>query len=122
MNCCFICQSDNPQKTTIQFFNLPPKTKSFFVLSFHMNWIFQHSNTPFFLQIRAFFQNLILKVISEMVVRHIIVSMNFLQIRGYSSTWSDGENYVGEWKDDKKWNGTQTDKKGEITGKWVNGE
>ncbi len=85
MNRCFICQSDNPQKTIIQFFNLPPKTKSFFILFFHMNWIFQHSNTPFFLQIGAFFQNLILKVISEMVGRHLIVSMNFLQIQGYSS-------------------------------------
>ena len=37
-------------------------------------------------------------------------------------TFSDGSSYIGEWKDDKKWNGTQTDKKGEITGKWVNGE
>ena len=36
--------------------------------------------------------------------------------------YSDGAKYEGEWKDDKKWNGTQTDKKGEITGKWVNGE
>ena len=36
-------------------------------------------------------------------------------------TWSSGEKYEGEWKDDKEWNITEYDKKGNITGKWVNG-
>ena len=36
-------------------------------------------------------------------------------------TLSIGSKYVGEWKDDKEWNGTDYDKNGNITGKWVNG-
>ena len=37
-------------------------------------------------------------------------------------TWSDGKKYVGEWKDDKPWNGTQYDKSGNIDYKYVNGQ
>ncbi len=37
-------------------------------------------------------------------------------------TWSDGDKYVGEYKDGKSWNGTDYDKNGNILGKWVNGE
>jgi|TARA_B100000953_G_scaffold45624_1_gene34845 hypothetical protein len=37
-------------------------------------------------------------------------------------TWSDGDKYVGEYKDGKPWNGTDYDKNGNILGKWVNGE
>jgi len=33
----------------------------------------------------------------------------------------DGGKYVGEWKDGESWNGTQTDKDGNIIGKWGNG-
>ena len=33
----------------------------------------------------------------------------------------DGTKNVGEWNDGKPWNGTITDKNGNITGKWVNG-
>ena len=36
-------------------------------------------------------------------------------------TWSDGENYLGEWKNGEKWNGTQYDKDGNITKKYVKG-
>ena len=36
-------------------------------------------------------------------------------------TLSDGQIFVGEFKDGEKWNVTQTDKEGKITGKWVNG-
>ena len=37
-------------------------------------------------------------------------------------TFADGVKYVGELKDDKKWNGTEYDKNGNIIGNWVNGE
>ena len=37
-------------------------------------------------------------------------------------TWKDGETYVGEWKDGRSWNGTQYDKDGKITHKWMNGK
>ena len=37
-------------------------------------------------------------------------------------TWSDGEKYVGEYKNGKKWNGTGYDKNGKIFYKYVNGK
>ena len=37
-------------------------------------------------------------------------------------TWSDGRKYVGEFKNGERWNGTQYDKDGNITKKYVNGE
>ena len=37
-------------------------------------------------------------------------------------TWSDGRKYVGEWKDGKPWNGTEYDKNGNVTSKFVNGK
>jgi len=37
-------------------------------------------------------------------------------------TWSDGYKYVGEFKNRKRWIGTQYDKDGNITKKYVNGE
>ena len=36
-------------------------------------------------------------------------------------TFSWGEKYVGKWKNGEKWNGTQYDKDGNITKKYVNG-
>ena len=36
-------------------------------------------------------------------------------------TLPDGSKYVGEFKDGEKWNGTQYDKDGNITKKYVNG-
>ena len=38
------------------------------------------------------------------------------------SSFPDGKKYVGEYKDDKRWNGTQYDKDGNITKKYVNGK
>ena len=37
-------------------------------------------------------------------------------------TYSDGEKYVGKWKNGKPWNGTEYDKDGKITKKYVNGK
>ena len=37
-------------------------------------------------------------------------------------TWSDGRKYFGEWKDGKPWNGTEYDKNGNVTSKFVNGK
>ena len=37
-------------------------------------------------------------------------------------TTSNGSKYEGEYKDDWEWNGTQYDKNGNITGKYVNGK
>ena len=39
-----------------------------------------------------------------------------------SLTWSNGGKYVGEWKDNKQWNGTIYDPNGNIIGIYVNGE
>ena len=36
-------------------------------------------------------------------------------------TWSNGRMYVGEFKDGEEWNGTETDKEGNLFGRWVNG-
>ena len=36
-------------------------------------------------------------------------------------TFSDGEKYVGEWKEGELWNGKGFDKYGNITGRYVNG-
>ena len=37
-------------------------------------------------------------------------------------TTSNGSKYEGEYEDDWEWNGTQYDKNGNITGKYVNGK
>ena len=37
-------------------------------------------------------------------------------------TFPDGSTYEGEYKDDWELNGTQYDKNGKITGKYVNGK
>jgi hypothetical protein len=37
-------------------------------------------------------------------------------------TSSIGDKYVGSWKNDKRWNGIQYDKNGNIIYKWMNGE
>ena len=39
-----------------------------------------------------------------------------------SLTWSNGGKYVGERKDNKQWKGTIYYPKGNIIGKYVNGE
>jgi len=39
-----------------------------------------------------------------------------------TETLTYGQKYVGEWKDNKKRNGTENDKNGNILGKYVNGE
>ena len=36
-------------------------------------------------------------------------------------TYLDGEKFVGEWKDDKEWNGNEYNKDGKIISKYVNG-
>jgi len=38
------------------------------------------------------------------------------------SSFPDGKKYVGEYKDDKRWNGTEYDKDGNIIYRWVNGK
>ena len=38
-----------------------------------------------------------------------------------TETFPDGYKYVGEYKDGVLWKGTEYDKNGNITGKWVNG-
>ena len=37
-------------------------------------------------------------------------------------TYPDGSKFEGDYKDDWEWNGTQFDKNGNITGKYVNGK
>ena len=37
-------------------------------------------------------------------------------------TSKDGETFVGEWKDDKEWNGNEYNKDGKIISKYVNGK
>ena len=37
-------------------------------------------------------------------------------------TFRDGDKYVGEYKDEKPWNGTYYDKDGNIKGKFVDGK
>ena len=36
-------------------------------------------------------------------------------------TWSDGREYIGEFKYGDEWNGTETDKEGNVIGQWVDG-
>ncbi|MCS5549705.1 MAG: hypothetical protein NZ766_04670, partial [SAR86 cluster bacterium] len=36
-------------------------------------------------------------------------------------TYLDGEKFVGEWIDDKEWNGNEYNKDGKIISKYVNG-
>ena len=45
------------------------------------------------------------------------------QLHGQGTyTFPDGRKYVGEWKNGKRWNGTEYDKDGNIQYKYVNGE
>ena len=37
-------------------------------------------------------------------------------------TWSIGDEYIGEYKDDKRWNGIYYDQNGNSIGKYVNGK
>ena len=48
---------------------------------------------------------------------------NYEGERSGMGTWThrDGSKYVGEFKNWKRWNGTETDKEGKVIGKWVNG-
>jgi hypothetical protein len=39
-----------------------------------------------------------------------------------TTTWADGYQYVGYFKDDEPWNGTTYDKNGNIYLKYVNGK
>ena len=45
-------------------------------------------------------------------------------IKHGQGTWTSikGYKYVGEWRENKSWNGKEYDKKGNIIGKYVNGE
>jgi len=45
-------------------------------------------------------------------------------IKHGQGTWTsiNGDKYVGEWRENKSWNGKEYDKKGNIIGKYVNGE
>ena len=38
-----------------------------------------------------------------------------------TETYEDGSSYLGEFKDGEEWNGTETDKEGNVIGKWVDG-
>ena len=44
--------------------------------------------------------------------------------RNGQGTWTspDGQKYIGEWNEDKEWNGTGYNKNGEIVVRFVNGQ
>ena len=56
------------------------------------------------------------------VKREYIIFGDYIREGVGSLTYSDGDKYEGEWKDEKPWNGTYYDKDGNIKGKFVNGK
>jgi len=49
-----------------------------------------------------------------------IGGMGNIMVKEYTS--KDGEKFVGEWKDDKEWNGNEYNKDGKIISKYVDGK
>jgi len=60
-------------------FNNTPKSKTVTFLLFKTYWVFQYLNTPFFFNIRAFSQELFLKIIGELVFHKHILPANQLK-------------------------------------------
>ncbi|CAN5303675.1 hypothetical protein BH10ACI1_BH10ACI1_03000 [soil metagenome] len=72
MNRNSVVQSYNSQNTISKFRDSRPKSYTIITLHFDANRIFNDKLAPFFLQIRAFPQNLIFKVSRVFVIWHII--------------------------------------------------
>ena len=60
-------------------------------------------------------------IIPKILYRAILVLYKIELINQGTFTSSDGEKYVGEFREGKPWNTTRYDKEEIIIGKWVNG-
>ena len=60
-------------------------------------------------------------IIPKIFYRTILVLYKIELINQGTFTSSDGEKYVGEFREGKPWNTTRYDKEEIIIGKWVNG-
>ena len=60
-------------------------------------------------------------IIYKILYRTTIVLYKIELINQGTFTSSDGEKYVGEFREGKPWNTTRYDKEEIIIGKWVNG-
>ena len=57
-----------------------------------------------------------------LVVQHLLEHIKRGKRHEGTFTFPDGEKYIGEWKDNKRWNVVRHDKDGNIIEKLVNGE
>lgn len=70
MYCNSVSESYNSENAIIKFFHSSPEAHSGITLNFDAERIFDNLNAPFFLQIRALTQNLMLEISSVFVLRH----------------------------------------------------
>ena len=75
MNRDFIFKRNNPQITASDLRDCCPKSESVVFLWFNMNSILNNINAPLLFQIRAFLQDLLLKLLCEFVRCHSLISV-----------------------------------------------
>lgn len=70
MNRFLVLQRNNSEHSTVQFINFAPKSETVLLLWFDLYWFHTNSNAPVFLNVRTLPQDLIFKVLSELIFLH----------------------------------------------------
>ena len=66
----FIFQRYHAENTSFKFINRTPEAETIVFLRLCFQWVLNDPNTPFFPEIRAFSQNLVLKIVRKPIVIH----------------------------------------------------
>ena len=70
MNCCFVIERHDTEKSIIEFLDPAQETLTVLFLFFHPDWILAHVDGPFFLQLGPFPKYTIISIISKAVPAH----------------------------------------------------
>jgi hypothetical protein len=72
MYCNSVAQSYNSENTIIKLTNPPPEPHPIVSLDLNADGMLYDPNAPFLLQVRALAQYFVLKIICEVVARHLV--------------------------------------------------